>query len=124
MTGCVETEGSRLPTGYGQRTVQWRQVSQHRVAFEQAWGIKIPPGMLIMHTCDNPPCVNPLHLMLGTIKTNADDMVRKGRHASQRQETCIRGHQFDGVAANGSRRCLTCHREATRARRAKDAVND
>lgn len=53
-------------------------VYAHRVAFENAHG-PIPDGMLVMHRCDNPPCVNPEHLVLGYPVDNIRDAWRKGR---------------------------------------------
>ena len=51
----------------------------HRVAYELATGVCPPDDMVVMHTCDNPSCVNPNHLTLGTAKENTQDMISKGR---------------------------------------------
>jgi hypothetical protein len=52
----------------------------HRVSWELAYG-PVPKGQNVLHTCDNPACVNPEHLFLGTHKANAEDRNAKGRHA-------------------------------------------
>jgi hypothetical protein len=52
----------------------------HRYAYEITHG-PIPPGMVVMHSCDVMRCVNPAHLSLGTHKQNTADMIAKGRHA-------------------------------------------
>ena len=43
---------------------------------------EIPKGRVVMHTCDNPACCNPEHLMLGTVNDNVQDMVKKGRNVA------------------------------------------
>lgn len=84
-SGCHEYTGSRSPRGYGQvyRGRGKRPYHAHRLAWELAHG-PIPAGMHILHTCDNPPCVNPAHLSLGTHADNMADMARKGRAGDRR----------------------------------------
>jgi len=66
-------------SGYGKIMVEGRPVGAHRVSWELANGRAIPKGISILHSCDNPPCVNPSHLSAGTPKENFEDMVRKNR---------------------------------------------
>ena len=83
--GCWEWTGGRYPRGYGFFSVNGRGHAAHRVAWELARG-PIPDGVLVCHACDNPACVRPDHLFLGTQSDNMRDMAAKGRHPYPRGE--------------------------------------
>jgi hypothetical protein len=75
---CWEFLGSLNPQGYGKFTIGKKDVRAHRYAYELTFG-DIPDGMVLLHSCDNPPCCNPAHLSPGTVADNAADMCSKGR---------------------------------------------
>lgn len=77
---CWEWQGSRLPSGYGRFYPKWKVgLYAHRVAWEMANERAIPSGLHVLHRCDNPRCVRPGHLRIGTRSDNMQDMVAKGR---------------------------------------------
>lgn len=79
---CWPWTASVKPSGYGQMGKGGKygaSVAAHRISFELAHGRPVRPGRIVMHVCDNPPCVNPSHLREGTYADNSRDMVLKGR---------------------------------------------
>ena len=81
--GCWVWKRGRIPRGYGMVAVNGRKRLAHRMAWELSSG-PIPDGLFVCHVCDNPPCVNPEHLFLGTPRDNTIDSVRKGRWVRRR----------------------------------------
>ena len=100
--------------GYGRMHIVGGPARTHRISWELHNG-PIPAGMLVLHHCDNPPCVNPAHLFLGTAGDNMRDMVAKGRNwnPGAQKISCPRGHPYV-FRGNGLRYCLRCQREAVR----------
>lgn len=78
-TGCWEWVGYRQPNQYGVFTLKHPvRAFAHRISWALSSG-PIPDGMCVLHHCDNPPCVRPDHLFLGTHTDNSADKTRKGR---------------------------------------------
>jgi hypothetical protein len=78
--GCWEWTAYCRPGGYGRLNIGRQSQSRdaHRISWELHFG-PIPAGMSVLHRCDNPPCVRPDHLFLGTQTDNLADMTAKGR---------------------------------------------
>ena len=76
---CWFTDYSPLSKGYVLISNSPAYVKLHRVAWEAHNAEPIPEGMVVMHTCDNPGCFNPAHLVLGTVAENNADKATKGR---------------------------------------------
>ncbi len=77
---CLTWTGSiRKGGAYGQVWWHGRMHGAHRIAWTLAKG-PIPAALWVLHSCDNPPCVNPDHLWLGTASDNALDRSKKGRN--------------------------------------------
>jgi hypothetical protein len=103
-TGCLNAYG------YGVTRINGKLYTAHRFSWFMTHG-PIPDGLCILHKCDNPPCVNPSHLFIGTKADNMWDKSFKGRHHYQ-TINCKRGHKFDIPPTPGVKRnCTICAKE-------------
>lgn len=91
-SGCWEWQGYRDEYGYG----RFDESKAHR--FSYALTVGSPEGFLVLHRCDNPACVRPDHLFLGTQLDNMRDMISKGRqtHPHWGKTHCKAGHPLSG----------------------------
>ncbi len=112
--GCWIWTGLLDDYGYGRATYGRRLVDlAHRVSWRIEFG-EIPEGVCILHHCDNPPCVRPVHLFDGDRGDNARDMSTKGRqYLQQHPERALRGeahgnHRLTEVAIREIRRRRAC----------------
>jgi hypothetical protein len=78
---CWPWVGTTYSNGYGKFSEGKKPFYAHRVAWEMVNDVSIPTGRVIRHSCDNPRCVNPLHLSEGTQIDNIRDMDERGRRA-------------------------------------------
>lgn len=127
---CWEWQAGKS-RGYGTCFEHGMPVSAHRVSYAMHNG-PIPPGMVVMHSCDNPGCVNPAHLSVGTQADNMADKTKKGRARPNRlanKSHCVHGHEMTvdntDFNSNGGRVCKICyvayHSVYDKNRRAKKA---
>jgi hypothetical protein len=116
-TGCWLWLGTIDRDGYGKISANKKNLRAHRVAYAALVG-EVPRGLQLDHLCRQRCCVNPHHLEPVTCAEN----LRRGWSPSAmaaKQETCVRGHRFDGFA-RGQRTCRACARDATRRYRARE----
>lgn len=115
-SGCWEYRGARLALQAGGYGIVRRGYRAHRVSYEHFIG-PIPEGMMVLHSCDNPPCVNPQHLRIGTAADNMADALARGRARGQYQlETHCRpcGAEFDLPPRTKGGRCRGCRNARSR----------
>lgn len=105
-TPCREWVKCKHSFGYGVITFQGKYMGTHRASWVVANG-EIPQGMHILHKCDNPPCINPEHLFLGTAADNMHDRWVKGRHTCGRGDRHMSKTKPESMARGEARSNLT-----------------
>lgn len=120
---CWNWAGAKAVNGYGRMKMPGRNAEYaHRLSWEFHIG-KIPIGIWVLHHCDNPGCVNPSHLFLGTQTDNMRDMAKKNRSHHMQKTRCPHRHKYDivRITSNGRKRrdCSVCHLIASRKYKAK-----
>jgi hypothetical protein len=122
--GCWDWKSYRCKKGYGRFKLEGSTKMSHRVAWELYFG-PIPEGLHVLHVCDNPSCVNPLHLFLGTNQDNVDDKMAKGRYMNKNmhKSKCPKcGGEFETRYCKGKpyRVCGPCRRAKEKEYRIKN----
>ena len=128
--GCWELQKfKRKESGHIQVSHKNKRVYAHRFVYEVVNGVKVPKDRCVCHSCDNPACMNPDHLWVGTWGDNLRDMARKGRHRLGRLTHCKRGHPLSGdnlivmTEGRAKRRCRQCQKEKWQREKAKRLAN-
>lgn len=119
-SGCWEWQGARNHTGgYGVTCRDGKNIMAHRASWELHRG-PVPPGLFVLHHCDNPPCVNPDHLYVGTKSDNGKDAFNRGQitvlhqlwKRNKNKTYCAQGHlrtpKSTYVSPSGNRSCWIC----------------
>lgn len=115
--GCWEWNGPRNAYNYGSfsaKRLGYEKAPAHRAVYE--WLVEpIPDELLLRHKCDNPPCVNPDHLIPGTAADNSRDSIERGRFYAQNMTYCRSGqHDLTLPGARIARGCRECKRASDR----------
>lgn len=100
--GCLVWVGAKTTLGYARFEKDGVSHKAYRLAYEKFRG-DIPPRMEVCHSCDNPSCVNPEHLFVGTTKDNAEDREAKGRgnHVARRKPFAFVSPQGEIISGVG-----------------------
>ncbi len=110
---CWSWLASSNGRGYGEFSWQSKKHYAHRWSYYYHYNIE-PGELLVCHKCDNPSCVNPEHLFLGTYLDNNRDCKAKGRNKSLKGK-CSKGHSVSGnnkgIHKQGHSYCKICNRQ-------------
>ncbi len=107
--GCVEWQGMKSGSGYGKVAINKQKYLAHRIAYCWANSVEIESANFVCHSCDNPCCVNPDHLWLGSVHDNNNDALAKGRLK------IYLGHTMNKGSRNGQSKLTEAKATAIRA---------
>lgn len=113
LTDCWVWTAGTDDKGYGRILNKRKEHGGETRAHRLSWILHngpIPTGLYVLHKCDNPPCVRPDHLFLGTNLDNMRDMKEKGRAANSNKEYCVNGHS-NWIIKDNRRECKNCKYE-------------
>jgi len=99
LNECWIWKGAPVGYGYGMMRIGNRRFVAHRLSYQIHYG-KITPGMLILHSCDNPLCVNPNHLREGTPRDNVKDMWERNRASYNLPKDPLKGEDHGMAKLN------------------------
>jgi len=121
---CWIWQGDKIPKGYGIFNAAYTRLTAHRYVMHLMCERNLALREYACHSCDNPSCVNPAHLWLGTPQQNIIDMYKKGRGFRRARPThCVRGHEYDSNNSVFDKRgwisCRRCRAEGPHGIRAK-----
>ena len=104
-SGCWLWTRGKYKDGYGGFKLDGKMVKVHRLSYQHFKG-DIPEGLCVCHSCDNPVCVNPAHLWVGTNDDNITDKVGKWRHAHGERHGRAKLIEADVLAIRSDHRSL------------------
>lgn len=93
---CWIWQGSCFLSGYGRFSIHQKVYRAHHISYYLYNGT-LPENFYICHKCDNPRCINPLHLWAGTPKDNVNDMIKKGRQNNFRAKGSNVSSKYYGI---------------------------
>lgn len=119
--------------GYGYFNIKygkkWRMIGVHRFSWLLHNGGFLVREVNVLHRCDNPSCINPNHLFLGTHTDNMKDKSQKGRHHETKKTHCPQKHTYSKIntycTKTNKRACRTCNnlRRRTKRQQQKTALD-
>jgi hypothetical protein len=132
---CWPWLGFRNPKGYGQSSIDNKTMLAHRWSYQHHHGVVIYNALQVRHTCDNPSCCNPLHLLLGTNQDNVNDKMQRGRFRPKQtrfsqedldkmKQLRVSGMSRDQIAKRfGCDKATVAHHERLGFRKSKQKTN-